>query len=929
MLRLRRRLLGTLLAAAGAAPLGAGAVPPLPAQPFATRMTASNVATLQVRGPDAHGGIGDWALGNGTLCAVVSDLAHESALSPQGGVLVDISHCGLADDHFVVFQPVMNFSRETLLPLESIRAETDEHSARVITTGSRGGIEYETTYSVSNDWPLEVRILTTISRTHPGERTFLFGDVTLHGHRQLSPFGIATFNPALSRGFAHPPIDVDSRRAMVRAMGSINLQVLVGSDAADPGVSYGLHLRGATLEHPDGRRELLPNLSLTGASFSLFGVFTRPLWIGGKGDPGLLEMAQTLWMNLREGDRIRYERAVLLGSRSDVASISDQIWWDAPRVRGRVDEPAARLFVTRSDGIPVTHVRPQPDGRFEFRVPVGRYRLRAVAPGGRTVTREFAVAEPEAGEPQLDSPNEGELAALVVELGELELGPPARIRLPSGHPMRLVFRGEAGTQAPRFGDDFRDFHIGSEFEPPSEYTSDVSLAGVAQDPRSVVVAPGRYRVYATRGLEYSVSEALVSARAGETSELKIQLPQRVLQSPGWLSADLHVHSGLSDDSTLDPRLRVVSFYAQGADVLVATEHDRIADLAPWIREMKLSSEIRSIVGVEITTTAHSQVTPYAAGHHNLFPVQERPHEYRSGAPAAEGRRLRTIIASARATGGERVFQLNHPRTPEGQAADRSDLNFFTHLSTAGTPFDPSLPLDSPANRPLSERDPVTQLRDLDFDVMELMNGAEMARYYTTRADWFSLLLQGEYRPATANSDSHDLRHVVALPRNYIRLDLDPAGELDEFDEAAFVRAVRRGELYATTGPLLDLKLGDVGIGGLFRGTRGTLHLRVDAAHWVPVSRARVYVNGALTQTFPISASERRGIVLSFEADSFVTVEVEGVADEIYGAIAPGFTPFAFSNPIFVDADGDGVWSAPGLPEKLPKSITDPLAALRR
>lgn len=256
----------------------------------------------------------------------------------------------------------------------------------------------------------------------------------------------------------------------------------------------------------------------------------------------------------------------------------------------------------------------------------------------------------------------------------------------------------------------------------------------------------------------------------------------------------------------------------------------------------------------------------------------------------------------------------------------NDLNLFTHLSIAGTPFDPTLALDAPANRPLTERDPKTQLRDLDFDVIELMNGPEMGRYYATRADWFSLLLQGEYRPGTANSDSHDLQHLVALPRNYVRLALDPAGELNE---PAFVRAVREGRLYGTTGPVLDVKLGKVGIGGRFRGKTGTLHIRVDAAHWVPVSEARVYVNGALTHTFGITASERRGVALSFEVDSFVTVEIEGIADEIYGAIAPGFTPFAFSNPIFVDADGDGVWSAPGLPAKLPKSITDPLASLRR
>ena len=51
--------------------------------------------------------------------------------------------------------------------------------------------------------------------------------------------------------------------------------------------------------------------------------------------------------------------------------------------------------------------------------------------------------------------------------------------------------------------------------------------------------------------------------------------------------------------------------------------------------------------------------------------------------------------------------------------------------------------------------------------------------------------------------------------------------------------------------------------------------------------------------------------LEFVADALVTVEVEGVAEGIYAAILPGFTPLAFSNPIFVDADRDGRWTPPG------------------
>jgi hypothetical protein len=103
---------------------------------------------------------------------------------------------------------------------------------------------------------------------------------------------------------------------------------------------------------------------------------------------------------------------------------------------------------------------------------------------------------------------------------------------------------------------------------------------------------------------------------------------------------------------------------------------------------------------------------------------------------------------------------------------------------------------------------------------------------------------------------------------------------------------------------------------------------VEAAHWVPIAEARVYVNGELTHTLSITSPGNRDVVLSFAADCFVTVEVEGSAGPIYRAVAPGFTPFAFTNPIFVDADGDGAWTPPGLPDDLPESIRKPFAALK-
>ena len=775
-----------------------------------------------------------------------------------------------------------------------------EGEARIITRGERHGVDFETRYSLDLQHPEQIRIHTRLERKREGDRVFVFGDTVLHGSRQLAPFSLSTRDPGVSRGFHHPRIDVDQPIEMIRAIGPADLQVLVGDASADPGIAYGLWLRRAELIEEDGTRTPLPFVAINGKDFTLLGIFTRPFWLGDSEAPGLLELAQTLFMDLESGEKLEYERWLMVGHRADASSITDRVWNQAAIVSGRVDDARAHLFVKDRNGNPFTTIRPEANGSFGFRLPAGAYRLDAKAPGARTLAREFEVEDAN------------------IDLGRLALGPPTRVALPKGSPMRLVFKGLGDTPDPRFGDDGRDFREGERAIPSSQLTDSVSLAGVDSDPSFVDLAPGQYRVLATRGLEFGVTQSRIDLTPGETKALVIHPPGRVLKAPDWVSADLHVHSGFSDDSGLPIQDRLAAFRAQGANIIVSTEHDRIVDYAPYLKDQGLEDHLTSVVGVEITTTVRNQETPFTAGHSNAFPVEFRPGEYRGGAPAAEGRRLRETIATQRATGRRGIFQLNHPRPAGGHLATPDDGDFLTHLSTGDGPYDPTLPLDAKPNRNLVEADPRSGLRDLDFDAMELLNGSSMPAYWANRADWFSFLLQGEIRTATANSDSHTLGHLVALPLNYVAMKARAP-----FDEAAFVKAIAEGRSYGTTGPLLDIRLGTAEIGQRHTGRQGILQIGVKAAHWIPVTEARVYINGRLDQRRPIQAGSTATVPLTFDTDAFVTVEVQGPIEGIYADVATGYTPFAFSNPIFVDADGDGTWTPPGLPAALPDTLRNP------
>jgi hypothetical protein len=855
---------------------------------FAERITAANAARRQVGGPDATAGIGDWALGNGTLCAAVSDTAHESDLSDRGAVLIDLGHCGAADDQWTTLQPILNLSQSSLVPVSEIRAEQEPHEARIVTRGVLGGVEIETTYALGTRTPEALGITTRMTRTSPGPRFFAHGTVVLHPNGSLRPFTAQRRAPGLSRGFDHPGGDPAAITSMLAAIVPADLLVWVGSSAMGPGIAYGLELGDAERIDADGSRRRAPAFSITGPSYTLAGTLVRPFWFGDDDDPGLLELAQAPLMNLELGDALVLRRRLWVGRRADVASITDHLQGDAPILRGAVGEPDAVVHVEAPEGSPLTTAAVDDAGDFAVRLPPGRYRLRALAPGWREVVTE------------VEHPGQGQALAL-------ELPAAARVHLPRGHAMRLTFRGLGETPNPHFGDDGFGLRIDGHPIPGSLTANDVVLSGTPYDVRTVIVPPGRYRVYAARGPEYDVTTSDLTVEAAQEATLDIVPPPRVAETRGWVSADLHVHTGAGFDSALPPVDQVAAFHAAAAEVLVATEHDRIVDPGPAIASLGLSDQILGVTGVEVTSEFKGGEAPYTNGHANAFPVIARPEQNRGGAPRAEGVRLRDVWAELRQR-GDPILQLNHPR----QSADPDDgQSFLSHLAVVGRPFDPTRPLDADPNRALLEAGP-HGLRDIDFDAMELLNGHHHEAYTRARTDWFAFLQQGERITATANSDSHHLRNPVALPRNYVRVQ-GAEGPLSELEPSAFFEAIRGGASFGTTGPLLEVALGKAEPGQTHSGSEAELRVRVDAAPWVPVEEVRVFVNGVLAEKRAIDGPGTLHFPLQFPSDSFVTVEAEGSPGEIYSVVAPRFLPLAFTNAIYVDADRNGRFDPPGLP----------------
>jgi hypothetical protein len=187
-------------------------------------------------------------------------------------------------------------------------------------------------------------------------------------------------------------------------------------------------------------------------------------------------------------------------------------------------------------------------------------------------------------------------------------------------------------------------------------------------------------------------------------------------------------------------------------------------------------------------------------------------------------------------------------------------------------------------------------------------------------DFYTLIDHGVLVTAVGNSDTHFLTYIRdGLTRTYVLLD-EP--RVQPFDEAAFIDAIRKRRVVATSGPWIDLEVGAAGPGQAVTavGGRVTLDVEVRQARFSRADHLRVMVGTGTgprvfqTLAIPPGASWRGTVAVDLDGkDGWVGVDCGGDAPlppELTGdahqlAGRPGAVPFAIANPVLVDADGDG------------------------
>ncbi|MCB9639293.1 MAG: hypothetical protein H6727_10415 [Myxococcales bacterium] len=540
-------------------------------------------------------------------------------------------------------------------------------------------------------------------------------------------------------------------------------------------------------------------------------------------------------------------------------------------------------------------------------------------------------------------------------------------------------------------------------KPETEYREDFAVTPNGQG--ILRLRPGKYKIVASRGIEYELATQEVEVKAGEVKQVELVLLHSV-PTPKMVSGDFHVHTNYSHDVSMSDRDRVTSYAAEGVDLMITTDHNRIRDLRPLSLTLGLEQWMNVFTGLELTT--------FEMGHFNAFPLKIDVSSFNGGAPPwfkkddrykedeafpasgskrpLQGFRLGIppgeLFASMRRQsllGEDKVIvQVNHPRD-----------SIFGYFNTYGLSADTARPVyTSGLSSPLSREFDIDKYSE-DFDALEIFNSKELGLIWSWRLppgiqpptgyggvensvirkdeggkalvaypgggdDWFNLLNRGKVYTATANSDSHGFTMEAGSPRNYLLSGTDHPQQLGA---EKLVELIRAHKVLLTNGPILEFSISDSPDGtGVQMGEtlalqgkdKAYLKIVAKAPSWIDISEVVIYQNGRVIRKIPVPSSQQperlnTQIEVTVDADAWFVVAAKGLRSDLWPVVTPTefepfqigqavsllqetllasfpvslnlssdtclvptrsrlVTPYALTNPIWIDRDGDGKYT---------------------
>lgn len=543
----------------------------------------------------------------------------------------------------------------------------------------------------------------------------------------------------------------------------------------------------------------------------------------------------------------------------------------APVVNGRVG-------ITLADEKAI-YAYPDDEGEISFPWPTGEHSLQVEDIGRESLSKAITVGVGE------------------VFRDEIEMSPLSKVSFSitdeagGDTPCKIQFHARKGTSSVKLGPTDRAHGCVDQWH---------SATGSFEVP----LPPGEYRIVVTRGPEFEALTQDIALIAGETVKVSGALVRSV-ETPGWVSTDFHNHSTPSGDNTCGTKDRLINLAAEQIEFAPTTEHNRLYDWEPLIKELKLDDVLSTVAGMELTGRG---------AHFNTFPLKPDPTKQDGGAPVwQKDPRLNAIVLrDYQGAERDRWVHVNHPDMSENFVDRNRDGRPDGGYAFFGNLIDG---LESQNYRGSNI------LSGAPYDIGKAKTGLGKQVNYHREFIWLQLLNQGLTVWGIGVADAHHVYgNGVGSWRTYIPSATDDPAKIDWREMS---RNAKAGRMIVSSGPYLEVKTESGIIAGGHDRVSGLLKLdvSVQCANWLDIDRVQVLVNGKQDERYNYTRAKDaqmfgEGIVkfdhtleLDLSEDAHIIVVALGEKETLqrgFGTSSQAsIQPCAYNNPIYIDVDGGG------------------------
>ncbi len=454
-------------------------------------------------------------------------------------------------------------------------------------------------------------------------------------------------------------------------------------------------------------------------------------------------------------------------------------------------------------------------------------------------------------------------------------------------PCKVSFYGlsNEGTKDPDFGIESQDGAVGN-----TVYSADGKFVQS--------IPAGVYEAVISYGPEYDAVFQKVTVPAGKATQLAARL-RRVVDTAGWVSAELHSHSSPSGDNTSSQLGRVENLLCEHLEFAPCTEHQRIESYDDQLEILGTAHLMATCSGMELT----GSLLPI--NHQNAFPLTWKPYAQDGGGPRISNNPVTQIARLAMwDDNSKKVVQTNHPNMRQmlrDKNLDGKDDGGYSKMLDYMDIIEVH-PLQAIFVDPNTIEDP--KKRD----------GNRMR-------PWMDLIASGRRIPGVVNTNAHYNWHGSGWLRNWVRCSTDDPAELT-IDE--MTNNLEAGRIVMSTGPFMSVQLlhkqldrpAEIGDTVEISSGEAELAVKIQCPNWLDVNRVEVFVNGELQpelsrrrSTHPDAFGDKvvkfgQRLPLKLSGDTFVIVAAIGEKLELGKVMGSRYgktPPVVVSNPIFVNA----------------------------